>query len=239
MELLSIQNSIIIVLLIVLIFSFLGINILVILAEMFQNILNVLLVLLVKSLSTLGYTTGTVVNSTSDVVTNVGKTSLDVLNGTIHSVDNVLIGASNNNATVPSWNLPTFSPLSLSKQTQYHPPDLNASINTQSTRSNQVSEPMPTPSTMPIQNPISSSKINYCLVGEFQSKRGCVEVGDNDLCMSGQLFASKDLCMNPTQTPNMQPSPQLTPFNSIAMFPLPPIPPNQPNELRPQGIYNA
>jgi hypothetical protein len=224
MELVSIQNIIIIVLIITLIFSYLGINILVIVANFAQQILNNLAVIIIKLLATLGYTTGKVLNTTSEVVTSVGKTSLDVVNGTIHDIDNVIINASA--SQVP--NLHTELP------------NLNNALNSQSVRSGRlVQDPIPSPSTMPVQNPISSAKTSYCLVGEYQSKRGCIEVGENDLCMSGQLFSSRELCMNPTLTTNAITPQQIAPFNSVSMFPLPNINPLIPNELRPQGIYNA
>jgi hypothetical protein len=210
-------------------------------------------------LATLGYTTGSVINAGSNVVTNVAKTSLDIANGAIHNATNVLINASTGNGDVSGISLPNLSqqmpvqqpleksiqtqsvqqPLEKSIQTQSVQQPLEKSIQTQSVRSNQIFQPVPSPSSMPIQNPISSSKTSYCLVGEFQEKRGCIEVGENDLCMSGQLFSSRELCMNPTLTPNLQPQQKIAPFNSVAMFPLPPIlPGGQPNELRPKGIYN-
>jgi hypothetical protein len=97
---------------------------------------------------------------------------------------------------------------------------------------------------MPIQNPISSGKSGWCLVGEYQSKRGCVEIGANDKCMSNQVFSSKELCLNPTFTPNMQPTNNPVPpplqDRDISMMPLPSILPDRPNELvvpPPKGIY--
>ena len=42
----------------------------------------------------------------------------------------------------------------------------------------------------------------YCLVGEYHNKRGCIEVADGDKCMSGQVFPSQQLCLNPTLTQN-------------------------------------
>jgi hypothetical protein len=227
----EIKNIIIIILLIITILSLLGINVFIIIGNLFQNLINFIAPVFVKALATLGYTTGTVINNGADIVTNVGKTSLDIANASIHDFNNVLIGASEGNAI----SLPTGGPLNPVLTT----PSLEKAINTQSVRSNTIVQPMPSPSTMPIQNPISSTKTNYCLVGEFQGRHGCIEVGENDLCLSGQLFSSRELCMNPTLTPNMQPVPHITPFNSVSMFPLPPILPGQPNELRPQGIYNA
>jgi len=224
MEILSIQNIIIFLLIVTLLLSFLGINVIFILASFLKNILNFIVY------TFLGYTTEDVLNPTYDLISNARKGCID------SSVQPLSL-------SLPTFSLTNFFN-SLVNSTQAHSkpvpltqtpitPDLNNSINTQSTRSNQVTDPSPSLSTMPLQNPISSSKTSYCLVGEFQSKRGCVEIGDDDLCMSGQIFSSKELCLNPTLTSNMQPSPTIAPFNSIAMFPLPPIWPDEPNELRP------
>jgi len=222
MDTISIQNIIIAVLLLVVILSFLGINILVVVAVFLQNIINFFVPIFANVLSTFGYTFGTVVNATSDVITETGKTSLDIVNGTIHSVNNVIIDASQKN--------------------------LSSAINTGALR--RLNEPQPSSSLMPVQNPISSGKTQYCLVGEFQSKRGCIEVGSNDLCLSGQLFSSKELCMNPTLSNGMgqtsvASSQQIAqngavaPFNSVSVFPRPPILPNQPNDLVQQGAFIA
>jgi hypothetical protein len=55
-----------------------------------------------------------------------------------------------------------------------------------------------------IQTAISSSKNQWCLVGNFQGRRGCVEVDKDTKCMSGQIFPSQHACLNPTLTNNMQ-----------------------------------
>ena len=49
-----------------------------------------------------------------------------------------------------------------------------------------------------IQKQISSGKKGWCLIGEYQNKRGCVSVLEDDICMSGQLFPSKEMCLNPS-----------------------------------------
>jgi hypothetical protein len=43
-----------------------------------------------------------------------------------------------------------------------------------------------------------SGKAGYCLVGEDRGIRSCVKVGEGDTCMSGNIFPSKDVCINPT-----------------------------------------
>ena len=49
----------------------------------------------------------------------------------------------------------------------------------------------------PIQKPISSSKYNWCLVGEYQNRRGCVPVTESDKCLSNQIFPTQKMCLNP------------------------------------------
>lgn len=43
-----------------------------------------------------------------------------------------------------------------------------------------------------------SGKAGYCLVGEDRGIRSCVKVGEGDTCMSGNIFPSKDVCINPS-----------------------------------------
>lgn len=41
------------------------------------------------------------------------------------------------------------------------------------------------------------SKAGWCLVGQDKLVRSCVEVGENDRCMSGNIFPSHEICVNP------------------------------------------
>lgn len=40
-------------------------------------------------------------------------------------------------------------------------------------------------------------KAGWCFVGEDKDIRKCAEIGVNEQCMSGNIFPTKDLCMNP------------------------------------------
>ena len=48
-----------------------------------------------------------------------------------------------------------------------------------------------------IQNNNPTKKAGYCLVGKSQGIRTCMKVTDKDICMSGEIFPSKQLCINP------------------------------------------
>ena len=43
----------------------------------------------------------------------------------------------------------------------------------------------------------SSGKSGWCLIGEDQGIRSCMQVGPNDQCMSGDIFPTSDVCVNP------------------------------------------
>jgi len=42
-----------------------------------------------------------------------------------------------------------------------------------------------------------TNKKGYCYIGTDRTYRSCVKVEDSDKCMSGQIFPTKDLCINP------------------------------------------
>jgi hypothetical protein len=41
-------------------------------------------------------------------------------------------------------------------------------------------------------------KAGWCFIGEDRGYRSCAEVGPNDQCMSGDIFPTHDICVNPT-----------------------------------------
>lgn len=65
--------------------------------------------------------------------------------------------------------------------------------NAQQQESNEV---MPADSVMQ-----SSGKSGWCYIGEERGIRTCAEVGVNDTCMSGDVFPSQQICMNPNLRP--------------------------------------
>lgn len=42
------------------------------------------------------------------------------------------------------------------------------------------------------------SKAGFCYVGEDRGYRSCVEVSDADICMSGDIFPTREVCVNPS-----------------------------------------
>ncbi len=168
------KNGIIFILIVLLAFTFIGINLLEIFSGLLKNINDVFSPII----ALIGNTTGKTINTTADIVSDTAKTGIEIAEDTVQNVGDLLIKASKGDTKLDKA-------LSKSKL-KSHEPDADTTEN-------------------PIQNPISKSKNSWCLVGEFESRRGCIEVGDTSKCMSGQTFPTRELCMNPTQTPNIHP----------------------------------
>jgi hypothetical protein len=179
----SAKNILIFVLIVLLMLSFLGINILHVGGNIIEVLNNVFGPLITQMLSIFGYTTGTLLNTTSDVVTSTAKTGIEIAGGTVKDVGNILIDASDENVS-------TAAKTSLDKALT------SGGISTTYT------QPKPDTSENPIQKPISSGKVSWCLVGEYKNKRGCIEVTEQDKCLSGQLFPDKNACLAPAQRGN-------------------------------------
>jgi hypothetical protein len=56
------------------------------------------------------------------------------------------------------------------------------------------SEPQPDDSLSTVQ---STGKAGWCYIGTDRNTRTCSQIGANDVCMSGDIFPSQDICMNP------------------------------------------
>ena len=96
------------------------------------------------------------------MATTVAKAGIDIAGGTVQSVADLLKKGSIDNVNPQAIN------------------ELDRSLNSKVSRQPNYSynEPKPDSSVDPIQKPITSDKNVWCLVGEYEGKRGCVEVDD-------------------------------------------------------------
>jgi len=58
-------------------------------------------------------------------------------------------------------------------------------------------QPLPDDGGSNIQSNISSKKSGWCYVGKDNGFRSCAEVTEADICMSGNIFPTRDICINP------------------------------------------
>jgi hypothetical protein len=174
------KTIIIILLIFFLLITVLGINILTILGNILQNLANFFGPVINQFLNALGYSTGTALDKVSDVTAEVAKGGIDLADGALNNIGALLKGS-----TPPV-------------QSTLHSGNVQAK---KKSISSTIEEPSPDRSENSIQKPITSDKWNWCLVGEYQNKRGCIEITDSDKCLSGQVFPSQKMCLNPTWTP--------------------------------------
>ncbi len=168
------NRTIIIVLVVLLALSLLGINILTILGDLLKTIADILAPLVSQILSIFGYTAGSVINKTADVVGDITKTGVDIAEGSVQSVGTILRDASR----------PHVDPVATSS--------LDRALNVSSSA---PAQPSPATTENPVVRPVTSGKAGWCLVGEYEGKRGCISVNEYDKCLSGQVFASRDQCL--------------------------------------------
>ena len=98
------KNLLIVVLVGLLVLSFLGINLLLILGDFMQVLLNIFGPLISQILSVFGYTTGTLLDKSEDVATSAAKTGIDIAGGTIDSIADILKNLSKDNVNQSSIN---------------------------------------------------------------------------------------------------------------------------------------
>lgn len=189
-SLFSNKNFWIAMLVVLLVLSFLGVNFVLLFGQIVQPIVNVFWILVSQILGLFGYTTGTVLNKTVDVVSNTAKAGIDIAEGTVQSVGNLLIKGSssdvnaNTQAEITSNILGNASPSpSPSLST------LDAVLNRPNVK--QVKEPRPDDAAT---SAIQSSSSLWCLVGEIDGTRTCADVSGNNLCYSGKYYQTEAHC---------------------------------------------
>ncbi len=169
------KNGIIAFLLLLVIFLFLGINLLSLSGQLLKHVAEIMGPVVLKVASILGYSTGQLIGTTADVVSDGAKLGVDIAEGTAHSVGDLLKNSS-------KGGMDEQDRLNLEKAL---------------TPARCPTQPAPVQATDVIQTSISSKKSSWCLIGEDNGKRGCIEIGEHDKCLSGQTFASREQCVKP------------------------------------------
>ena len=200
---------------IILIFAFLGFNVFVYLAEGTQDITNILKPLFGKILGLLGITikevvdisaegTRTIVDGTAKVVDKVTTNIQDAVDKPFEEAEaKKKAGATNANAGATPSSASSSVPNS---QVQRPPGDvmqantLNKALNTAvAGQGTAGDEYQADDSTSSIQH--GGSKSGWCYIGEDRGFRTCAQVGADDTCLSGDIFPSQEICINPNLRP--------------------------------------
>lgn len=171
----SSQNFIILALLILLVFSFSGINLFSVGGKALDQVNLVVGPLIEKVLGMLGYSSGILLNKTADVGADAAKLGVDVAEGAIHSAGDLLITASK--PLVQSGDMSSLDNVLTAQkpQTQFNPqPDESGSVTQMS----------------------HTGKQKWCLVEDIANRRKCLGIDEAQKCMSGQVFETQSSCIS-------------------------------------------
>jgi hypothetical protein len=169
-------------LLIILILAFLGFNIFVYLAKGTQDITNVFEPIFQKIFGTTAAVTGQTIDVAAEGAKSVVSTTSGAVNTGLTTVQNVTPNIPNSNIkTEPIEQKPDSSANN----------SLNKALNTSQQQIQQTSDYEPHEASS------SVSKSGWCYIGEDRGIRTCAQVDANDQCMSGDIFPTQEICINP------------------------------------------
>jgi hypothetical protein len=175
-------------LLIILILAFLGFNIFVYLAKGTQEISDVVGPFVEKILGLFGVVTGQVVDVSAEGAKAVVGTTADAVNTGLTTIQEITPNKANSSiSTVP---VSQQNPADIMAQNT-----LNKALNSSQSKQTNNNDYEADEASSNIQS--GTPKPGWCYVGEDRGFRTCAQVGVNDKCMSGDIFPSQELCINP------------------------------------------
>ena len=180
-------------LLIIVILAFLGFNVFIYLAKGTQTFSNIFGPLFLYITGLFGNTASTVTKQITTTAATGTKAGVDIVAGTINSGVDVL-GATASSSLVGSQKTSTNVQARNEQKNE-----LNMALNSASTNIHKEPQTFNADdANSTIQSSKSSSKTGWCYIGEDREFRSCIQVGDNDNCISGDIFPSQDICVNPS-----------------------------------------
>ena len=162
--------------LIAIILAYLGFN----LFSYFGSLLKVIMDIIRPLISILGYTTAETAKEVVKVAKVGSKDVIDVAAGVTTGGINVL----EKGLTGSSKKTTNGSGLTGVTQAPTKPP--------------KAAFPIPDDAGSRTQANKAKSKSGYCYIGEDRGFRSCIQVNDTDTCMSGDIFPTQEICINPS-----------------------------------------
>ena len=196
-------------LIIILILTFLGFNIFVYLAKGSQGISDFFAPIVNTITSIFGGVTGQVVSVSAEgskaVVSTAAQGTQSAVGATADVVNAGLTGVQQ--VAQPGQGQPSQQTQSSLKSQPVNSQQLdimqantlNRALNTSTSQKQQANgeDYQADDSTSSIQMSSTTGKAGWCYIGEERGFRTCAEVGVNDTCMSGNIFPSQQICVNP------------------------------------------
>jgi len=174
-------------LLIILILAFLGFNIFTYLAKGTQDVANVFAPLTKMIFGTTTQVAGQAVDvSAEGAKAVVGGTAWAITTG-LTAVQNVTPNGASSSVKGQPVNQQQVDIMQQST--------LNRALNTAQTQQPQQQDYEANEASSSVH---TAGKSGWCYIGDDRGFRSCAQVGVNDTCMSGDIFPSQEICMNPS-----------------------------------------
>jgi len=157
---------------------------------------------IIKILQVAGFYSGAVINSSADIIGDTAKGGIDIAEGTVHSIGNLLQNEDNMDGPPPEqveWNMNLF---------QYNPTPTPSHITTVQNIENKIDTKKA--ELKELDNNINSRQVqpihtyspsvatenagNWCPVGSINGETKCVSISSNDKCMYGKVYGTQDIC---------------------------------------------
>jgi hypothetical protein len=171
--------------LIILIFAFLGFNIFVYLAKGTQDITNFFSPLVEKIFGTTASVAGQAINISAEGAKAVVNETAGAIDTTLTSVQNITP-----NSTIKGQQVNQQQQPDIMQQST-----LNRALNTSQSQQQSQQDYQANDASSSV---TGSGQSGWCYIGEDRGYRTCAQVGVNDTCMSGDIFPSQEICMNPS-----------------------------------------
>jgi hypothetical protein len=189
-------------LIVILILAFLGFNVFAYLAEGTETVTGIFGPIVNKVTSIIAYLTGQTVNVAAEggktavgVAAKGSKAVVDVAAGTAETALNVVQDIATPETAKTSIQGNTFE----EQEDIMKSNALNAALNkakhiTQTGENNYEADDT-------LSSIQGKGKSGWCYIGEDRGFRTCAKVGVNDTCMSGEIFPTQEVCINPKLRP--------------------------------------
>ena len=144
-----------------------------------------------------GYGVSETAKKTIDLTASGSKKAIDVASGTLTGGINVLQnGLSRGSApsTPPASGGSISSALTRGSASSESG---GSSPPSKGRATDRIDYPMPDDAGSVTQLSKAKNKSGFCYIGEDRGFRSCISVGEGDTCMSGDIFPSQELCINP------------------------------------------
>ena len=175
-------------LLIILILAFLGFNIFAYLAKGTQTVADIFAPLTATIFGTTAAVTGQAVDVSAEGAKAVVGGTAGAIQGGLTAVQNVTPNGVNAPSSVKG------QPINQQQVDTIQQSTLNRALNTSQTQQPVEQDYQANEASSSVH---SAGKAGWCFIGDDRGFRSCAQVNANDTCMSGDIFPSQEICMNP------------------------------------------